>query len=35
MTDTSVDFTVSVAEIRGVANDIFRSARVTDQLPED
>lgn len=30
-----LDFIVSAAEIREVANDIFRSALITDQIPED
>ena len=34
MAYTSTDFVVSAAEIREVANDIFRSALVTDQIPE-
>jgi hypothetical protein len=32
---TSLDFTVHATEIRGVAKGIFRSALVTDQIPED
>lgn len=35
MAYTSIDFIVSVAEIRKVAYDIFRSTLVTDQIPED
>lgn len=31
----SVDFIVNAVEITEVANDIFRSALVTDQIPED
>lgn len=31
----SIDLVVNAAEIREVANDIFRSALVTDQIPKD
>lgn len=35
MAPTSIDFIVNAAGIREVANDIFRSVLVTDQIPED
>ena len=35
MAYTSIDFIISAAEIRDIANDIFRNALVTDQIPED
>lgn len=35
MAYTSIDFIVSVAEIREVAYDIFGSTLVIDQIPED
>lgn len=35
MTYTSIDSLINAAEIREVANDVFRSELATDQIPED
>lgn len=35
MACTTADSVVNAAEIREVANDIFRSVLVTDQIPAD
>ena len=35
MAYASIDFVISAAEIRDIANDIFSNALVTDQIAED